>query len=156
MFMRNFALSKCGNKITWITETTRSTLLPIIQGAIDYAVQEGRSIPAAANTIIDSIYAEYGRIADYRAVRIARTEIVGASNAGSLEGARQTGLNLMKEWLATQDDRVRDRHAEMNGKQVELDGKFTVGTSQMDAPGDPAGAAEDVINCRCTIVYNEI
>jgi len=55
-----------------------------------------------------------------------------------------------KEWLATQDDKVRDAHAAADGQKVPIDESFDVGGEQLEYPGDVAGSPENVINCRCT------
>ena len=99
-----------------------------------------------------------------RARRIARTEIISASNYGSLEGAKSTGLNFRKQWLSTSDARTRRLpddafdHRSINGQEVSKDGLFMVPTKtgemeELEFPGDPKGSAGNVINCRCTQIY---
>jgi uncharacterized protein with gpF-like domain len=56
-----------------------------------------------------------------------------------------------KEWLTQQDDRVRDSHAEIDGETVGLDDVFSNG---LECPGDENGDPEDVINCRCSLLYH--
>jgi hypothetical protein len=88
------------------------------------------------------------QLAAYRADAIARTETHGAANYGSQEAAKQTGVPMKKEWLSAADDRTRETHREA-GKQpaIGMDETFTVGDSQLQFPGDPAGDPEEVINC---------
>lgn len=62
-----------------------------------------------------------------RARRIARTEIVSASNGGSLEGAKSTGIPFDKQWLSTPDNNTRDSHENANGQTVDGRGRFYVG-----------------------------
>ncbi|MGB9743091.1 MAG: phage portal protein, partial [bacterium] len=50
-----------------------------------------------------------------RAIRIARTEVGGCLNGGELQFYQDEGIER-KEWLATQDDRVRDPHLEADGQ----------------------------------------
>jgi hypothetical protein len=100
-----------------------------------------------------------------RARTIARTEIGMASNSATVEAARSLEIpGLKKEWVSLQDDRTRDgdgpnlgegaNHYDMNGVQVELDEKFTVPPdADMDGPGDEAGGADQVCNCRCTLIF---
>ncbi|UQS95156.1 capsid maturation protease [Pseudanabaena phage Pam4] len=96
-----------------------------------------------------------------RAVTIARTEVIGANNAGGYASASASAALLgaapgevVKEWLATTDDRTRETHLEVDGAQVlGMDTPFTVGGSLLQFAGDPAGDAAEVINCRCTVLY---
>lgn len=86
------------------------------------------------------------------ALRNARTAVTSAENAGRmdsmLEAERELGLIYKKQWVATNDDRTRDSHAEMNGETVDADDEFSNGCAY---PGDPAGEPEEVFNCRCTM-----
>jgi hypothetical protein len=65
------------------------------------------------------------------------------------------GIKVKKEWVATLDGRTRHSHGMADGQRVEIDGKFKVGASELRYPGDPQGAAEEVYNCRCTMVTVE-
>lgn len=87
---------------------------------------------------------------EVRATRIARTETIGALNEGDFIAAKQSGVMEQKEWLTMQDDRVRDSHAEQDGMAVGLGDVFPNGCS---FPGDGAGGPDEVINCRCTLLY---
>lgn len=106
---------------------------------------------------IDEIAARIGRVFEqakgYRARVIARTETVGAANAGSFNAALQSGVVKNKVWLATSDHRTRSTHVAADGQSVGLKKKFRVGTAKMEHPGDPAGGAAETINCRCTMIY---
>lgn len=83
---------------------------------------------------------------------IARTEVVGSSNGGAIEAWRQTTVVSGKQWLATLDDRVRDAHAAAHGQTVGLDESFTVGGERLDHPGAEGASADNVVNCRCTMI----
>lgn len=93
-----------------------------------------------------------------RAHTIARTETHNAAMFASRRTAEtisaQTGLDLVKKWVPALDERTRANHAAMTRhKAISLDAKFLVGGARMDRPGDPAGGAANVINCRCVLVY---
>ena len=81
---------------------------------------------------------------------IARTEVIGASNGGTLEAWKQSDVVEDKVWLAALDDRTRDSHVEAHGQTVGLDEDFTVGGGSGPAPGQ-IGIAEEDINCRCSM-----
>jgi hypothetical protein len=58
----------------------------------------------------------------------------------------------MKEWIASFDDRVRDTHSEAGASEPIKDNEyFLVGGNMMMHPGDPAGGAAEIINCRCSL-----
>ena len=87
-----------------------------------------------------------------QAIRSARTIVTGAENKGrqdSYARAEADGIILQKEWLATNDGRVRHSHAVLDGAIVDQYKKFDNGLMY---PGDPSGRPEEVYNCRCTLV----
>lgn len=113
-------------------------------------IREGEAIPELAERI-GRVYDGYTKTdAPYKTVRIARTETIKASNFGALDGYKQSGVVIGKEWLATRDDRVRDEHLMADGQRVKINERFNVGGESLDYPGD--GSAEMSINCRCTIL----
>jgi len=82
----------------------------------------------------------------------ARTAMTEAQNAGRLESmksAKDLGIDLYKEWMATLDSHTRDSHAAIDGEKVPIDSKFSNG---LKYPGDPGGAPAEIYNCRCTMV----
>lgn len=112
-------------------------------------MQQGESIPNLAKRVEGAIDTTKGR-----ATTIARTQIVSASNAGSIAYMRSTGETARKQWLATGDARTRLSHQEADGQDVGLDEAFSVGGDDLDCPGDESGSPEEVINCRCTMTYS--
>lgn len=80
-----------------------------------------------------------------RAQKIARTEIIRASNAGTLEAYKQSRVVVAKEWLTAKDARVDDRCKDLDGKVTDVDGDFKEGEfSGKYPPLHP--------NCRCTLI----
>lgn len=128
-----------------ISDTTREQ----IQQRVADGVSNGDSWDDIAASIEDL------GIDSYRADVIARTEAHSVSNASTLDAADSLGLALTKEWAATEDDRTRPDHAEADGQEAEMDGTFIVGGAEMQYPGDPDGPPEQVINCRCVMLFNE-
>jgi hypothetical protein len=94
-----------------------------------------------------------------RAVVIARTETMGALNGGRLDAfkayAEDEDESLEKLWLATEDRRTRPTHRAADGQRVPLGGAFTVGGFSIEFPGDPTGPAQEIIQCRCTMLLVE-
>ena len=103
-------------------------------------------------------YAE--RMPPWRTEMIARTETIRASNAGSDELFRQWGVPE-KEWIATQDDRVRTLekgewgHLEADGQRVGMNEMFVLKGPdgervECQYPGDPSLPLAAMLNCRCS------
>ena len=128
-----------------MTDTTKKQINHIISAAFE----EGQSIQTTAATIQASIK----HMTNVRAVMIARTETIRASNIGAMSGAKMTGLKLNKEWISTFDDRTRDDHLAADGQIVGRDEFFNVGPDQLQYPADASGSAWNTINCRCTLAF---
>jgi len=86
-----------------------------------------------------------------RARMIARTEAIGALNEGEYRSANLSGVVETKEWLTQGDALVRDSHAELDGVEIPIDETFDNGCAY---PGDEDGDPEEVINCRCGLLYH--
>ena len=127
-----------------VTDTTWNDL----KASLSEGVQAGEGIPA--------LQARVGQVMDearsWRTEAIARTEVVGASNLGALEGARQSGVVSTKTWLAALDDRTRDWHVAAHNQVVPLDADFVVGGERGQSPHALPSAA-NVVNCRCTMTF---
>lgn len=104
----------------------------------------------------DMIKAKANHLAPWQAARIARTEVHTASTIGADTAARSTGLDMVKEWLAAEDHRTRESHAEADGQEVGLNESFEVGGVLLEFPGDPKGPAREIINCRCAILHHPV
>lgn len=141
----NWASQNAANKVVGILEATKN----IIRKAIEDTIQNNKDTPYAVNKIKAAGFTQT------RALRIARTELVGASNAGSKFAMDQTGLQYEKTWVSARDPRVREAHRNADGQTVPQDELFTVMGEKLEFPGDNthgAGAA-NVVNCRCTTVF---
>ncbi len=119
--------------------------------ALTEQIAAGIEAGETTQQIADRIADVYEQATGYRAIRIARTEILSASNKGAT-AAYKAGGATGKRWVTAGDELVRESHRAANGQVVGIAQKFTVGDSQLDHPGDPAGAPGEIINCRCTTV----
>jgi hypothetical protein len=94
-----------------------------------------------------------------RATVIARTEAIGAMNGGRADSfvafAEETGEELERVWLATDDNRTRHTHEVADGQRQPLGQPFIVGGFELRFPGDPLGPPQEVIQCRCTMLLVE-
>lgn len=153
IYMRSYVKQRLGDRITSIAENTALQAKLIIREAAEQALTDGLGSMELARIIRDALNTEMIPMNTWRALRIARTEVVGASNRGSFVGARELNVPMNKIWIATMDNRTRDTHAAVNGQSVDMSAPFNVGGVPMECPGDPDGLPEDIINCRCTLAY---
>lgn len=132
----NVAKDKLWNRKLMASQLTQGVLL-------------GESIPKMARRVQRVTGSNYAA-----AVRTARTAVTGAENAGrvhSYNRAKDMGIKLQKEWLATLDGRTRHSHRQLDGQKIpnEDGAKFDNGCRY---PGDPQGRYDEICNCRCTLV----
>lgn len=94
--------------------------------------------------IAKSIEQFFDREGEWRALRIARTEVIKGYAEGSMEGMRQSGVVRAKRWLTANDDRVEEEcmHNQADG-EIGLEDAFSSGHSA--PPVHP--------NCRCTLTW---
>lgn len=104
----------------------------------------GETLQSLADDITDL----FGEMRRSHALTIARTETIRSYNAASVDAWAESGVVRRIAWLTAKDDAVRESHAAIDGEEIELGGIFSNGCQ---FPGDPAGAAEETINCRCTV-----
>lgn len=126
-----------------ITDTTKS----LIQDVLSLSAEQGFGFDEVVRILTDNgFHPTRGRL-------IARTETVAAANAASNIAAKETGLLMDKIWISARDNRTRPHHRTVNQAIVGMDETFTVGSHQMNFPGDKAGGAEECCNCRCTHAF---
>lgn len=121
----------------------------IVTRVLSQAADAGTGVAEAARQLRQQVVA----LSRERAVTICRTELISASNYGSLLGAEATGLKLRKTWIATPGPRTRPTHAAADGQAVPLAGSFTVGGEAARYPGDPLLSAGERVRCRCAVGY---
>ena len=128
--------------VTKINEITREKLRSVIS--------EGVAAQKSFLSISKDIQKIYGDdFGPRRAITIARTEIVSASNYGAQQGALSTGLELEKKWITTLDGRQRDSHNDCHGQVRDMDKPYDVGGHPGQFPGDPKLPVGQRIKCRC-------
>lgn len=138
-----------------MTQTTKEKLRRLVQAAIE----EGMTNEEIANMIMrENGYAKF------RANRIARTEVMRATNYATMKGAESHNFEVDKVWIASRDRRTRRipknayDHYHMDGQQVGYDEPFLSQDINgriiaANFPGDATTPAGFTINCRCTIGF---
>ena len=154
-YMKDYARRKAGDRITSITAMTRKQIRDIIGGVIDTATADGLGAEETARLIRNELAKQGREINRWRSLRIARTEVGTASSAGSLSGIRALGMPFDKIWVAAgpaRSGKERQEHQALHKTAIDGDALFNVGGG-MEGPHDPAGGADQVVNCRCTLTY---
>ena len=147
--MLAFVANECGEKIRSIRRTFRLTYGRALDGAVQQGLDEGWGVEKISKRILT----EGRRREKWQAMRIARTEVLSASNYGSLKGAETTGIPMIKRWVATVATEPRGDHQQMVGREADLDKPFLLPSGeQIMYPGDPGASLEETINCQCGVV----
>jgi len=109
---------------------------------------------------VDRMVGRYSeRWLKFRAETIARTEALGAANAGShemfmqaVENGTLDGNALEREWNTKLDGRERPWHRDMNGQKRGIEEPFVSGHGvSLRYPLDMGAPADEVIMCRCQV-----
>jgi hypothetical protein len=158
--LRHFALVETGARVTSITETTEKFIRGAIESAMQVGVEEGLGVDAVSRLIRKNLTDSLGDIGVSRAKMIAQTEMITGSNQASQEGIESTGLEYKKFWSTSGLKNIRDSHIfaeENHPKGIGKNDVFDMGNGNtMRFVGDPQGQPEEVINCRCTTLYEVI
>jgi SPP1 gp7 family putative phage head morphogenesis protein len=132
-------LSKKTMRITKVGNTVnRQVGQAIIQG-----IDKAETIDQIANRVKHVF-----NVGSKRAKTIARTETFGAINFGRHEAIKQTRFQRVK-WFTALDERVRSKHIGMHGETKGIGEMWNVAGESLEYPGDPAGSAGNIVNCRC-------
>lgn len=121
-----------------------------INSAVLQGILQGESMKKIADRLLPIVNSN-----EASAIRNARTLVTGAENQGRLdsyEELEKQGLVLKKVWIATDGDRTREWHLDMDGQEVDIDEPFIDGHgNELMYPGDPDAEPETVYNCRCSM-----
>jgi len=146
-------LNEAGNRLVRIPDEVYA----LIVTAVEEGIRRGQGVDDVAEAVDEILTATGSERWRNRAITVARTETMGAVNAGvyrsAVLSAREDGdFAPMKVWLATDDNRTRPTHNAADKQRTLLESPFVVGGADLLFPGDPRGPAGEVINCRCTML----
>ena len=135
--IREFIANEAGARITSITDTSKELCLKLLEDELALLFDEGLSIEQLTRKLHNHLKKEWPQIQRYRSRRIARTEVLTASNYGQFIGADATEMPLLKKWITTADTHTRDTHiAMLHHPMIKKDKLFDVGGEPMLFPGD--------------------
>jgi SPP1 gp7 family putative phage head morphogenesis protein len=126
----------------------------LVQGVNETIKNQLRKTLLQGMTTGDSVEALAQRIRDTynftqaRSLGISRTEMSSAVNAGRYFAMQAENVEG-GQWVTAHDERVRLTHKTCDGVVRLLGDRFPNG---LRYPGDPQGAAAEVIHCRCFVL----
>jgi len=135
-------------RVTLVQGTAKATLISVfkrLSSDPEFMVMNERE----AGRILRQKFGQYSKS---QAERLIRTEATNAANIATLQSATDMfgQENLQKEWMTSIDGRERPAHRAADAQIVDFKERFLVGGEQLFNPGDPAGSAKNVVNCRCS------
>ena len=125
--------------------TSKSTLARITKD-LNQILTKGYTDGVGINMVANMITTRFNQLETWEAKRIARTEIHNSHNRGVMRTYEAVGVEYT-QWIAANDDRTRESHAEIDGEIIEVGGTYSNG---LQYPGDTSGDIEEWINCRCS------
>ncbi len=146
-------LNQVGNRLVNLPDEVYA----LIVAEIETGIRDGLGIPEVTAAVQQVLTASGTDRWPNRARVIARTETMGAVNAGVFRGA-QLDAELrgdpapFKQWISTMDKRTRPTHRVADKQRTLLSEPFRVGGASLMFPGDPSGPAAEVIQCRCSLL----
>lgn len=165
---RKIAMNK---DLAWNKQNIQSIMLQgILQGKsiphIADILQSKASQPFDASDIKDAnkktakeIAREVSEKNRKAALRNARTMTTYVENKGrenAYKRSEQLGLDVMKEWHATYDNRTRHEHRILNLQKKPIDEPFEVYGYEINEPGDPDAPGFLIYNCRCRMAVEYV
>jgi hypothetical protein len=125
----------------------------LVAGEVAESVNLGESLPKMRDRVDNVLSTTGSERWPNRATVIARTETIGALNAGRTDAFNVVAADADEPmellWLATDDERTRRTHNVAEGQRVPVGSPFIVGGFELRFPGDPLGPPQEVIQCRC-------
>lgn len=154
LYMQEFIDSITGSKVVSVQATSREAAVNAIRSVTQEVLEMGLGSEEAAKLIQERVLSEWRILSEFRAQRIARTEVTALANRASYLGAQTSGVNFQKEWMAYIDSRTRATHKAANGTRVGPFEWFEIGDARLQYPGQyAAGDASETIQCRCRLGY---
>lgn len=146
-------LNGAGNRLVRLPDEVYA----LIVQEVERGIRDGLDIPTVTQSINQVLSVTGSQRWPNRARVVARTETMGAVNAGAfrsavLEAEARGDVAPFKQWLSTDDPRTRPTHRAADMQRTLMTEPFIVGGAKLLFPGDPTGPADEVINCRCTLL----
>jgi len=126
--------------------TASKRTLARVSADINQLITKGYTDGMGINVVANTLTKRFNELETWEAKRIARTEIHNSHNRGVMKIYEEMNVGYT-QWIAADDDRTRDSHAEINGEIIRIGDTYSNGLAY---PGDTSGPIEEWINCRCS------
>ena len=126
--------------------TASKRTLARVSADINQLITKGYTDGMGINVVANTLTKRFNELETWEAKRIARTEIHNSHNRGVMKIYEEMNVSYT-QWIAADDDRTRDSHAEINGEIIRIGDTYSNGLAY---PGDTSGPIEEWINCRCS------
>jgi hypothetical protein len=151
-YYRRYMRERSAFKLGLIMDGQTKIVNSLIDRVLAEGIEQGYGIAKIQAQMRSELINGLTEINKFQAERIARTEVIGASNTGSYDAAKESKLDMKKEWLTSGLPNVRPTHLANEALGgVHMDFEYTGGCQY---PGDPNGTPDEIINCRCKPVYD--
>lgn len=137
-------------------ERNRKTLTMKIRESLTMGLVRGSSYKEMADDI--KVVLEGDAVKSRRVVRTEGHRVMSEGVQQSVMHAMSKGVIMVKSWLNSKDERVRDEHNHMQDKYgdnpipADQDFENDLTGGKGPTPGN-LGVAKDDVNCRCVAVY---
>lgn len=125
------------------------------------AAESGKTLSDTEKSLL--VAALLRRMFKQRASLIGETETLAAAESTKelkAEAITNTGLRerymVLQTWNSLLDGRERETHGAADGQERASGVAFSIGSSSLLYPGDPAAPARERINCRCFLTSSII
>lgn len=142
-----------GLRLSRTLEKNRVNIIYQIQQTVEQGLKNGEPYGQMAGRLKESLENDVPK-----ALRVVRTEthrVMEQAKLDSLSNAQAAGIEIVKVWVSSRDEKVRSSHTSMDGITVDYDKDFenpeTGGKGP--APG-MMGVAQDDISCRCIAIFD--
>lgn len=125
-----------------IVDTTTHWIISLVNEALANGMTE--------EGVVDLVRSKVPEVSAFRAEVIVENEVLAGINYGNRIGAIESGVYTEKTWRTQRDEKVRASHVALEGETRLLSESYSNG---LRYPGDPDGAAQEIINCRCFETY---
>lgn len=128
----------------------------LLKNTLNDGIKEGEGIPELRKRV-ESLFDDMDK---YRSERIARSEVIRASNFATHEAYEQSGVVEELEWLTTDDEATCEWCGPLDGEHIKLNGSFfDRGDKYRGRDGGLLDIDYESVkhpplhpNCRCTII----
>ncbi len=126
--------------------TASERTLRRVTSKINKVLSEGYTSGAGINVVGNLLTEQFNQLKTWEAKRIARTEIHNSHNLAVMDTYNSMNVSYT-QWIAANDDKTRDSHAEIDGEIIPIGETYSNG---LRYPGDTDGPIDEWINCRCS------